>query len=288
MLLWAHHDTSSDGIDADAARAWKMAKARTLTDLAMFRVWLASMGVAASRLSPTPPTQDMSTHPELASLGAGAKLYAAINPATRPVELDIQKQLIAGIITLATSATRGPAKLPTVPENYRILVETVDAGELKQIDAPPISETAQIGVLEAIVIIAVSGVVASAFAWVTGQAAEVIGREITADEKKQTMMGAMTVVAGMIESHKANEAALGHTVEYDAQEIATLQTLRAAVKDTAAWEPPPLTSVPDVAAVTQGAGHALGNAGTGFGIGATLLGGWALYEFFLKPRRRAA
>jgi hypothetical protein len=246
----------------------------------LFRAWLVSQMATMANLGPRPVTilqEGDHRYDVIASeLGPGARYEVDVKPSQRADNLEWQTAIatgLCGVVASMNATERDPkgilflrSLMPKPGQTVRI--STVDGGPahlMPTVGGEGLSDAGQIGVVEGIVIVAVVAAVGATIGWITSQVAEVVSVGLQQHGKTSQAVAAMTEASEMIEKHQAKETAEGRDLNYDAEQIQLLQTLRETIKGTTGWTAPDLKSVPDIKGAT-------GSIGVGLGMGQFFFG----------------
>jgi hypothetical protein len=259
-----------------AARAYEAAKsgawpADPAEGNRLFRAWLISMLATMANLGPRPTVIILEGNHDYdaigAELGPGTRYAIDVRPSSRPDNFAWQEALATGLCGIVAAQLATPADPKGIGALRRMLIPDGQTVRIRTEDgAPPVvlgnakPSDAGLGIVAGIVIVACVSAVAAAAAWVSSQIAEVTSVGLQQHGKTQQATAAMTKAAEIVEEHQAQEQKEGRELQYDAEQLRLLETLRETIKGTTGWTAPDLKSVPDI----KGASDKIGT-GLGFG-----------------------
>ena len=288
-LSWIHSDPRglNEAFRAAYARAQRREWSRDDASVADQRALLLYSFATMAALSPNPP--------RLTAFAGGSTAWgvSATQPATREDNREVQKWIAFGAIALM-GGIQAFDREQVQMLGANVKVET-EGGSLA---SGPHPDTAFPVVIGVVAIVSLATGLAATTALYFSQRNEIDASKVASDERVQKHAAALAAATNIVDTHIDREQAKGETLPWDAQELALLETLKGTTKELARTEPAPLQSVPDLGAVSAGAGKALEGigagataAGTTFGVGGLVVAGlglWLLAEKAQGYRQRAA
>jgi len=274
-LTWIHSDPRglSDAFRSAYARAQRQEWGRNEESTADLRALLLYSFATMAALSPNAP--------RLTTFANGQTAWGVspTQPAVREDSKEVQRWIGLGAVALMGSIGQWDQDaIKALPENVR--VETTGG-------ALPSGPTRDAGfpvVIGIVAIVSLAAGLASVAALYFSQTNEIEAVKLASDERVKKHAASLAAATNIVDAHLDREQATGTTLPWDEHETKLLAELEQTTKELAKESSSPLQSVPNVRAVTEGAGAALAgvgeavkSAGTTFGLGGLALAGLGVW-----------